>query len=743
MFLRSRSTSPTSRVRSSSLRSVSPTSERWDKTLSTYSITGTARSVEYGGNLRVWTAEMDGRILIRAAARGEILFEASARESAFCTVLRKVSARQIWAAFSDGFIRCYNSINGNMEHEFVQHDGAVRSLASSPVSDYVYSGGDDWKVYQWSKSRCTYIRLFSGHSNGVQCVLVVPGTTNAGAVYATEDILEENDEEGTIENSLPSGDDGELKDEFVLSGGDDMTIKVWDPMAPLQIETDEACLATLRGHSGSVRAIEIHPRSGYLWSGGDDCTIRVWNWYSDETRRCVATLRGQHSGPITSIAYIAPRMWSSGKDGFVVVWNTRQLAPLQRLRLAPRCVNCPILSMRRLYRAMHWTVWLGGPESTIHVLHVSEEEHGAGAVLHRRESRRTLEKRKFPKSREYHLARKPHLIRLRERRKEIEEQLRNYRARLLEENILLPERGAARVRGGTPSGGSEEDARIAEIEVLRATVAELENQVKAHEETIMRTSYIAKEKDGVIRSLTRQLSEKDSELRRMEEELNRSMRRHASSQEVGRARSMEKEHELQEGRAETTESNAVFDPYKEVEQLQSQQKLEVEDMRRQLLDMQKYKELWEEKDNELLQANEKIEELQASLDTERNFNSLTQELSRYTREHTTHVSCRKQSKFHSLPYTPTTHHYYKRIFGTCWPDLEKEYQKDLKETLWAEYIDLISNSDAIVREITYTTAKDCLIVDATIESKEKEGQEIQNLIESHTFSRTLALHGIL
>ncbi|RNF15686.1 hypothetical protein TcG_07060, partial [Trypanosoma cruzi] len=743
MFLRSRSSSPTSRFRSSSLRSVSPTSERWDKTLSTYSITGTARSVEYGGKLRVWTAEMDGRIVIRAAARGEILFEASARESAFCTVLRKVSARQIWAAFSDGFIRCYNSTNGNMEHEFVQHDGAVRSLASSPVSDYVYSGGDDWKVYQWSKSRCTYIRLFSGHSNGVQCVLVVPSTTNAGAVYATEDILEESDEDGTIENSLPSGDDGELKDEFVLSGGDDMTIKVWDPMAPLQIETDEACLATLRGHSGSVRAIEIHPRSGYLWSGGDDCTIRVWNWCSEETRRCVATLRGQHSGPITSIAYIAPRMWSSGKDGFVVVWNTRQLTPLQRLRLAPRWVNCPILSMRRLYRAMHWTVWLGGPESTIHVLHVSEEEHGAGAVLHPRESRRTLERRKFSKSREYHSARKPHLIRLRERRKEIEEQLRNYRARLLEENILLPEKGAARVRGGTPSGGSEEDARIAEIEVLRATVAELDNQVKAHEETIMRTSYIAKEKDGVIRSLTRQLSEKDSELRRMEEELKRSMRRHASSQEVGRRRPMEKERELQEGRDETTESNAVFDSYKDVEQLQAQQKLEVEDMRRQLLDMQKYKELWKEKDNELHQANEKIEELQASLDTERNFNSLTQELSRYSKKHTTPVSCRKQSKVHPPPYTPTTHHYYKRIFGTCWPDLEKEYQKDLKETLWAEYIDLVSNSDAIVREITYTTAKDCLTVDATIESREKEGQEIQNLIESHTFSRTLALHGIL
>ncbi|KAF5224807.1 hypothetical protein ECC02_002112 [Trypanosoma cruzi] len=743
MFLRSRSSSPASRVRSSSLRSVSPTSERWDKTISTYSIAGTARSVEYGGNLRVWTAEMDGRIVIRAAARGEILFEASARESAFCTVLRKVSARQIWAAFSDGFIRCYNSTNGNMEHEFVQHDGAVRSLASSPVSDYVYSGGDDWKVYQWSKSRCTYIRLFSGHSNGVQCVLVVPSTTNAGAVYATEDILEENDEDGTIENSLPSVVDGELKDEFVLSGGDDMTIKVWDPMAPLQIETDEACLATLRGHSGSVRAIEIHPRSGYLWSGGDDCTIRVWNWCSEETRRCVATLRGQHSGPITSIVYIAPRMWSSGKDGFVVVWNTRQLAPLQRLRLAPRSVNCPFLSMRRLYPAMHWAVWLGGPESTIHVLHVSEEEHGAGAVLRRRERRRTLEKRKFPKSREYHLARKPHLIRLRERRKEIEEQLRKYRACPQEENILIPERGAARVRGGTPSGGSEEDARIAEIEVLRATVAELENQVKAHEETIMRTSYIAKEKDGVIRSLTRQLSEKDSELRRMEEELNRRMTRHASSQEVGRTRPTEKERELQEGRDENTEGNVVFDPYKDVEQLQAQQKLEVEDMRRQLLDMQKYKELWEEKDNELRQANEKIEKLQASLDTERNFNSLTRELSRYSKEHTTPVPCRKQSKVHSLPYTPTTHHYYKRIFGTCWPDLEKEYQKDLKETLWAEYIDLISNSDAIVREITYTTANDCLIVDATIESKEKEGQEIQNLIESHTFSRTLALHGIL
>ncbi|RNE99376.1 hypothetical protein TraAM80_08378, partial [Trypanosoma rangeli] len=731
-----RSLSAASRATLSSLRSTSLESQRCDRTVSTYSIAGAPRSVDYGGKLRVWTAEMDGRIVVRAAPRGEILFYVSARQSAFCTVLQRISEEKMWAAFSDGFIRCYNSVTGKMEREFVQHDGAVHALASSAVSDYVYSGGEDWKVYQWSKSKCTYIRLFSGHANGVRCVLVVPGIAGASSMSAADDAAGGEDEDET----LPNADGVGLEDEFVLSGGDDMTIKIWDPRAPLQIKTDEACLATLRGHNGSVRAMEVHPRSGYLWSGGDDCTILVWSWRREEMRRCVAVLRGQHSGPITSIVHVSPRMWSSGKDGFVVVWNTRDLVPIQRIQLAPNNLNCPILTMRRLYRATHWTVWLGGAEGIIQALQVTGDEHDVDGKLQQYEQWRSLEKRRLAQLQEKILAQKHQMNALVAHNEELEVQLRNYQER----NILLLEDTATRLRDSTLGGDSVSNKRAAQIKVLRATVVQLKEKVRNNEELIMQATKAAGQKDKIIQSLTGQLSQKDAALQVLENRLKELTSCQESPQLLSEPSPMKQGQVMQGGRHAAIAAKLGFDAYSSgMEQLRAGDKLEGDDMQHQLLEIQKYKTLWEENEGALRQANEKIVELQSSLEVEKRYaDELLQELSVSSREHTTRVLDTTHDANHPPPQTPTTQHYYRRLPGIHWPDLCKTYPADLQETLWAESSEALRQSDAVIRDISYTASNDCLVVDAAIEHGTTQSKEIQNLIETHNFPRAYKLQAI-
>ncbi|RNF15770.1 uncharacterized protein Tco025E_05428, partial [Trypanosoma conorhini] len=734
------SPSAASRATLPSLRSISLDSQRCDRTVSTYSVAGAARAVEYGGKLRVWTAEMDGRILVRAAPRGETLFEVSARQSAFCTVLRRVAEGQMWAAFSDGFIRCYNSVTGTLEREFVQHAGAVHALASSAVSDYVYSGGEDWKVYQWSRSKCTYIRLFSGHTNRVRCVIVVPGHAGPSSTSAGDDATERDDED----DAYTAADGAGLEDAFVLSCGDDTTVKVWDPKAPLQIKTDEACLATLRGHEGPVLAMEVHPRSGYLWSGGDDCSILVWDWRRGEGRRCVAVLHGQHSGPITSIVHVSPRMWSSAKDGFVVVWNPRELAPIQRIQLAPRHVNCPILSMRRLYRATHWTVWLSGAEGLLQALQVTGDEHDVDAKLQHYEQRRTAEKRRLTKLQAKTSSQKQRINKLKARNEDLEVQLQIYQER----NILLLEDTATRLRSNAQSGSSAADGRAAQIKALRTTVLQLEEKVRTNEESITQAAADARQKDEMIQLLSGQLAQKDSALQALEKRLKTLTPGQAPHHAVSKTSPIEKKMMQGKGEAAAGATEDLEASTESLKQLRTSAKLEEDEVQNHLLELNKYKTICEEKEEALLQATEKIEALQCSLDVEKKYvEELLQELLDNPKGHTAHASEATPKENRTPPQTLTplhasVHHYYRRLPGKYWMDVVKTYPADLQQTLWAEYCEVLSSTDATIQYISPTATNDHLLVDAVLQQQKAQSQDLQCIIEAHHFPRTLKLHEI-
>ena len=56
---------------------------------------------------------------------------------------------------------------------------------------------------------------------------------------------------------------------YIVSGSDDITIKIWD------LKTGE-CLKTLEGHSNSV-SVTISPDGKYIVSGSYDETIKIWD----------------------------------------------------------------------------------------------------------------------------------------------------------------------------------------------------------------------------------------------------------------------------------------------------------------------------------------------------------------------------------------------------------------------------------------------------------------------------------
>jgi RNA polymerase sigma factor (TIGR02999 family) len=98
----------------------------------------------------------------------------------------------------------------------------------------------------------------------------------------------------------------------VVTGGSDMTVKVWDA------EKGGPALLDLRGHTGEVNTVAFSPDGTRIISGSEDRTVRVWD---ARTGVPLAELKG-HRGGVTSVSFSADgtRLLTVG-GGEVFVWD--------------------------------------------------------------------------------------------------------------------------------------------------------------------------------------------------------------------------------------------------------------------------------------------------------------------------------------------------------------------------------------------------------------------------------------
>lgn len=228
----------------------------------------------------------------------------------------------------DHTIRVYNFQTGTtfcLKH----HDDWVNNVKVDMVSRTLLSASDDCTIVLWDLDTREVIREFVGHVGHVQQVLALPNdfepdedpataaqdptetmsvssghsSTPPAAGLASDMELRATYGPGFIDNP-----DRPLPSRYILSGGLDASLKLWD-------SSTGSVVRNQWGHLEGIWSVECD--SLRMVTGANDSLVKTWD---PRSGRCTGTFAG-HTGPVTSVAVSDALMASGSEDGEVRLYN--------------------------------------------------------------------------------------------------------------------------------------------------------------------------------------------------------------------------------------------------------------------------------------------------------------------------------------------------------------------------------------------------------------------------------------
>jgi eukaryotic-like serine/threonine-protein kinase len=165
---------------------------------------------------------------------------------------------------------------GNDVVIYTDHRSTVRSIAWSPDSRRIVSGGYDSTVHLWDAAFGTLMFTYREHLDPVVTVAWSPdgrhiasgsldNTIHLWEVVTGRNILIYRGHANCVWSVTWSPDS-----KRIASASEDGTVQIWD------VNTGKNVF-TYRSHSAPVQTVAWSPNGKYIASGGDDRTVRVWN----------------------------------------------------------------------------------------------------------------------------------------------------------------------------------------------------------------------------------------------------------------------------------------------------------------------------------------------------------------------------------------------------------------------------------------------------------------------------------
>ncbi|XP_028405987.1 transducin beta-like protein 3 [Dendronephthya gigantea] len=226
-------------------------------------------------------------------------------------------------------------------HLLSAHSDIVLCLDAHTSGEMMVTGSKDNTIRLWKKDedrgmKC--IAVGQGHTHVVSCVslpriktsFVVSGSQDLTIkVWSTEIVSEDNNVSNLSVLLTEKGHDKDINsitvspnDKLIASGSQDKTVKIWR-------RSDLTLLGTLRGHKRGVWCVQFSPIDQCLASSSGDAMIRLWA-LSDFT--CLKTLEG-HSNSVLQIVFVSRGMqlMSSDSDGLIKLWTIKTSECLKTL----------------------------------------------------------------------------------------------------------------------------------------------------------------------------------------------------------------------------------------------------------------------------------------------------------------------------------------------------------------------------------------------------------------------------
>jgi WD40 repeat protein len=231
---------------------------------------------------------------------------------------------QFAAGCSGGLMRTFSSADGRLQNEFAGHSKEVWCVGYSPNGSRLVSAGFDKRICVWNNLVPDFYSPEPKSApptleTGVNCVVY----TRSGASMITASrnaCVQVWDRQtgsctGQLSGHLQSVNSVDVgpKDEWIVSGGDDFTARVFDL-------TSLGSLSVYSGHQAEVKVVRAAPQ-GSLVASCDLLDGRIHLW--DALTAKVAFLMKGHEANVVALDWSGDSalLVSAGRDHHVRVWD--------------------------------------------------------------------------------------------------------------------------------------------------------------------------------------------------------------------------------------------------------------------------------------------------------------------------------------------------------------------------------------------------------------------------------------